>query len=271
MEHNPFMHLGLGDLEARVLATVVAEEEVTAATLSTATGAGAPAISVAVQSLWRRGLVTRVPGRRPSVIFLAAGAIEAVGRLVAAVEEQETVRREHIGQAVTLLTGAAARRVERGRPCYELEPPRGNDGQWALRQARTTHDQVLSGSDALQGTAPRSLRCPARLLVTGRDIDLEEIAGRQRPGSEVRATEESLPAVWLLDGERMGTTASTTQGIVRVWTRDQSHVRAAAEWFDLRWGKAGRGVVTPYPPVLPEGPLDVDEWDPAEMPPAVSG
>ena len=255
--------LGLTDLEAAVFAVVVKEHEVTAADLAAATSASQPAVSVAVKGLVRRGLVDRVYQRRPSLVFLAERALEALAVLVTAADERERERRERVEEAVALVELSAAARADRGRPRCELERyVRGEGHVRPSRQGRTAHDQVLSGQEALRSLAGLSLlRCPARLLLTGPAVDLEEIARRQASGSEVRATTESLPAVWLLDGDRVGVSSSTEQGGVIAWSRDKAHLAAATELFELWWERAGSGVVTPAPVRELEGDWDVEEWD----------
>ena len=265
---DAFTALGLDDLQARVLAVVLAEDEVTAAALADETGASLPAISVAVKGLVRRGLVDRVYGRRPSVVFLAAGAEAAFGRLVAAVEDRERERRELTDEAARLLAEAALARRERGRPRYEMERyVRGEGHVRPSRRGRSRHDQVVSARDVLASLVGLSYRpCPARLLVTGTvtDADLAEIARRQQPGSQVRASTDRLPALWLLDDDRVGVVSATGEGGVIAWSRDAAHRAAAAELFALWWDRAGPEVVTPLPQRQPEPDWD-DEWDPADL------
>lgn len=274
MDEESFSALGLGALEARLLAVVVAQEEVTATDLAAATGMALSAISVAVRGLVRRGLLERVAGRRPSVIFLSPEAPEALARLSEARDKEWRERCARAAEATALLEAAAKRREERGRPYHELEPPiRREDvcGGWPRSKGRTSHDQVALATDLAGWRSSQSLiGCPARLLVVGTDVDLDHLARRQQPGSEVRSTEEPHPNVWLLDGERdgqrVGLVAGTRWGTRGVWSRDAGFVRAAKELFELWWERAPTGVVTPYPKVATEEDLDVEEWDPEDMP-----
>jgi DNA-binding MarR family transcriptional regulator len=266
MEQESFLALGLGELEGRVLAIVVAEEEVTAATLCAATGSHAPAISVAVRSLIRQGLLERVPNRRPSLIFLHPQAPQALAPLIATARDRHEQRQRQVDEAAEAVARAAARRVERGRPHHELEPLSGRDrvqnrAEW---RGKTSHDEVVQATDLVHASAARS-RCPARLLVMGEGVDVEQVARRQRPGSEVRATTAGLPRLRVLDGQRIGVVAGTRHGPAMVWSRDECHVRAVTVAFEQWWEQAGGGVVTPYPVEAEEEGLEVDEWDPEDV------
>jgi hypothetical protein len=73
------------------------------------------------------------------VVFLHPDAGQAVASLRRQLREkrEESERREQ--RAETLVTGAAERRRERGRPYYELEPPLRVLGQlcpWPDRRGR---------------------------------------------------------------------------------------------------------------------------------------
>jgi hypothetical protein len=118
------------------------------------------------------------------------------------------------------------------------------------------------------------------LLLTGLppspDADelLRSLAAAQQPGSELRSVAGTLPRMWLLDDDRVGTrvgiTAGSAYGMQRVWSRDEAHVRAVRELFELWWQGARPGPVTPRRPEQPEPELDVDEWDPDELPEGLS-
>ena len=79
-----FAEMGRSEVQAQVLACVVSDGETTAADLAAATGKALSSLSVAVQRLVQLGLLQRVPGRRPSVIFLHPQAADALAGLVAA-------------------------------------------------------------------------------------------------------------------------------------------------------------------------------------------
>lgn len=279
MDDLPFAALGLGDLEARILAYVVSEEEVVAADLAAATGVRLSAVSVAVQGLLRRGLLQRIYGRRPSVIFLHPQAPEALARLAEVQAQVQETQRALAAEATAAVVAAAERRVERGRPYHELEPRLRIDSTlagWPVRRGRLSHAQVMA-APYLGGSAPVSLPgCPARLLISGQLAQTAglssgqgmDVARWQQPGSEVKVIELALPLLWLLDGERVGTVAGTKQGVRLVWSQDRLHVRAAQELFELWWARAPAGVVTPDRPALrqwSEADLEVDEWDPEEV------
>ena len=51
-----------------------------------------------------------------------------------------------------------------------------------------------------------------------------------------------------------------------MWSRDGAHVRAAQQLFALWWDAAPAGLVTPWPPMWDDSELEVDEWDPADLP-----
>lgn len=275
---------GLNDLEGRVLAVVVEAHEVSAGLLGAATGARLPAISVAVNSLVRRGLLERLDGRRPSTIFLSPGAPAVVDRLLRAETSALEARGDLAAEARTAVVEAARLREQRGRPYHELEPltrARGFGLDWPQRRGKTAHLQVARAVDASRWLAPLSLGCPVQLLVVQDATASGAVASGvlrlsrlQLPGSEVRLTTEELPRVWILDGQRAGVAAGTRDGFRLVWSRDQQLVRAARELFSLWWDRADPGLVTPIRAVRTEEDLEVEEWDPEELPvgcPEVSG
>jgi DNA-binding MarR family transcriptional regulator len=271
-----FAELGLNEVQAQVLACVVGEGETTAADLAATTGKALSSLSVAVQRLVQLGLLQRVPGRRPSVIFLHPEAGDALAGLAAGREREREAQRAREAEALSVLAAAAARRTERGRPQYELEPRlriETGPAQWPRRQGRLSHSQVLPLSELRRMSVPLSgVGCPTRILVCGVDgtpgvkaeISLQA-AERQQPGAEVRTTDRSLPSLWLLDGERVAVTAGTAYGERRVWSRDQLLVRAAQDLFEQWWVGAPLGAITPKPPARPEVDLVVEEWDPDEL------
>jgi DNA-binding MarR family transcriptional regulator len=249
MDHNGLVRLGLGDLEARVLLAVLVEEELTQGAIAALTGASSPSVSVAVTKLFKRGLVERVPGRRPSIVFLDPNAPAVLRRLVKEVEEDQRRGWDSVHEALEVVAAAAERREERRGPFHERQPrPRGlsSTGEWPGHRGRIAHDQVLTLSLAMMGTASKAkTHCPSRLIVTDLSADLELLASREEPGSEVRATGRPLPPLWILDRERVGIITSSREGQVLGWSQDQAHVRAASELFTLWWDEAGPGVVKP--------------------------
>jgi DNA-binding MarR family transcriptional regulator len=271
VEFSTFLALGMSELDARILAAIIAAEEVTAATLCAVTGERAPKISVAVENLIRRGLVERVRNRRPSLIFMNPAAPDVLARLAAEAKQEHEQRLADVDLAVEAVTQASARREARGRPYYELDPRRNRDSDdfvWRERRGRTSHDEVVWSMDVTLGGAPRSfLGCPTRLLITDSELDPELAARGQQPGSEVRSTDEALPRLLVIDGTRAGITSGTQYGQMLVWSRDALHVRAAEQLFGLWWDEAAPGAVTPYPEPKPpeEENWDVDERDPNEL------
>jgi DNA-binding MarR family transcriptional regulator len=255
--------LGLSAVEADVLAAVVESEEASFPTLCVLTGASHTAVSVAVGALVHRGLLERVMNRRPSLVLLSDQASFVLERLTRAAEAQRQRAEEDVREAVAAVGVAAERRRQRGRPYYELQPaPRGvSDAGWPRPRGQTSHDEVLPAVEAVRGLVGRArLRCFTRLIVVGAHADLEQIAGRQPPGSETRGTTVLLPQVWVLDGERVGVMASTPQGPRAVWSRDGAHLAAAQEQFERWWQACEPGVVTPQPvPRWSEAELDVEE------------
>jgi len=262
-----FEDMGLSALGARVLGIVLRDEEVTATRLCAETGASAPAMGIAVESLLKQGLLDRTRGTRPLVIFIRDGAEEALAALRADDEAQRSARRAQADAALAAVAAAAARARDRKRPYAEQRRLLGP------RRGRTSHQQVLTASDLLSWSVARScLGCPAQLLVTdGEDVPelddaaLAVVVSRQQPGSEIRISGELLPRLWVLDGSHAGTASGTPLGHEVGWTWDGRHVRAAAELFETWWRRAPAGGVTPHPPALAEPEWEVDEWDPADL------
>ena len=107
--------LGLSPVQGEVLGRVLAGEEVTQAQVVEATGLSASGVSRALAALEREGLLDRVPGRRPTVLFLHRQADVALGRLIerARVAEQEVhASRERLRAVVA---EGVVRAEERGR------------------------------------------------------------------------------------------------------------------------------------------------------------
>lgn len=235
--------LGLTQLEAQVLGLVLTDQEVTIAQLMRASGLSNSVVCKAVAKLERTGLLDRVPGRKPTVLFLHVQASAALGVLVErtrAVEREVHAALEALGEQVRQ---GVARAEERRRPYFERDPrPRGlTELPRPSRRGRTHHDEVVAMSSLRAGQGARSgAQCPARVLVAGRagPVDLVSVARVQVRGSEVRATSDALPELCVLDGERVGLRASTREGWQLVWSNDAVHVRAAAELFALWWERA---------------------------------
>jgi DNA-binding MarR family transcriptional regulator len=254
--------LGLTAGEAAVLAAVVEVQEASLSTLCVLTGASHSVVSVAVGALVHRGLLERVTNRRPSLVLLSDRAAVALERLTRGAEVQRRRAAEEMREAVAVVGVAVERRRQRGRPYYELQPaPRGvGDAGWPRARGLTSHDEVLPAVEAVRGTVGRArLRCVTRLIVVGAHADLEQIAGKQPPGSETRGTAVLLPQLWVLDGERVGVMASTPQGPRAVWSRDGAHLVAAQEQFARWWHDCESGVMSPEPvPRWSEADLDVE-------------
>lgn len=262
------MWMGLTDLEAKVLRALLVEEEMTLTALAAELGSNRPAVSTAVAALVRRRLLERVTTRRPGVVFVHAHAEESLAQLNAEAAARERGRAEAIEATQRLVATAAARRRDRGRPHYELLPTaRGSDYQPRSDRGRTSHDEVHPVEDTLQsGCSQRALvGCPTRLLVTGTGADLDAWVACQALGSEVRQTCEPLPALRIVDGERVGLRVTSRHGVATAWTRDGRHLRAAQELFDLWWERAGPGAIKPVPLPGPEPHWDVEEWDPEDL------
>lgn len=254
--------LGLSALEARIFRTVMREEEVTSAALKAMSGSSMQSVMAAVDTLVKRRLVERLHDRRPQLVFLHAHARESVQQLVADAELIQQQRRSELERLSAAVELASRRRSERGRPRRSSsdEPP--------SPRGRTAHDEVLAASELGIGTASRSLiGCSSRLLITDADaeFDLAALADRQQPESEVRLSNEPLPAVRILDGERLMAVVGTSYGRGLGWSWDARHVRAAQELFELWWARAEPGFTKPHPPKEPEPEWDVEEWDPADL------
>jgi DNA-binding MarR family transcriptional regulator len=235
--------LGLTPVEGDVLRLVLSGEEVTHAQLLEATGVSASGVSRAVAALERQGLLDRVPGRKPMVLFLREGAREAFDGLV----ERQAAAQSQVRATLEVLSGQVAegvtRAAERGRPYFERDPrPRGlTELARPSRRGRTQHDEVVAASSLRPLQGARSTRqCSARILVAGSPgkVDLGDVARVQSAGSQVRSTPETLPVLHVLDGVRVGVWASTREGWRQVWSNDAAHVRAVSEVFALWWDRA---------------------------------
>ena len=235
--------LGFTPLEALVLSMILASQEVTIAQVREVSGLSSSVVSKAVATLERHGLLARVPGRRPTVLFLHAEADAALTLLVKrATAVQNGVQEAFDALAVQVAQGVA-RAQDRGRPFFERDPrPRGlTELSRPSRRGRTQHDEVVRASSLRpQQGARAGAQCPARILVAGvgGGVDLSVVARVQAAGSEVRATREALPEVCALDGERVGVWASTRDGWRQVWSNDAAHVRAVQDVFALWWERA---------------------------------
>ena len=253
--------MGLSELEAKVVRALLVEEELTLTALTAEVRSNRPAVSTAVSSLMRRGLVERVTTRRPGVVFLHPDAEETFARLRAAALAREQDRAEAVEDLREQLEAAVAKRLDRGRPHYELMPTRRGYDSWPSRdRGRTSHDEVLLADEVLRwGCGRRALLgCPTRVLISGEGVDLVACSARQPPGSEVRDISEALPALKILNGERVGLAVTYREGSATGWTRDGRHVRAVQELFELWWDRAGPGATAPSPPEWDESLFDVD-------------
>lgn len=261
--------LGLDPLLARVLAEVLRREQTTAAEVAAALGCDRSTVSSALGRLVSLGLVDRVRGRRPVLVFVHEDVVGAARRLVdasrraLAEERQVTDAREAaLDDAAAELLGpggvlaeAAERRRQRARPALELATAQPWERYRSVEQwGRTSHDEVLPAS--LPGRSV-VLRCPARLLVVPGSVDPRELTGL-RAGAEVRRSDQPLPELRVLDRTRVGVLASGPEGLGWRWSRDLRHVRAAEQLFTWWWETAEPCLVVPQPVWKEPG---FDEWE----------
>ncbi len=237
--------LGLTQLEGVVLSHVLVRQEVTMAQLMEGSGMSNSVVGKAVARLERHGLLGRVPGRRPTVLFLPHQASKAVSVLVERAKAAQSEVRVAMDVLAEQVAEGVARAEERGRPYFERDPrPRGlTELPRPSRRGRTQHEEVVSASSLRSDQGARSgAHCQARILIAGPRalMNLADVARVQVAGSEVRATREPLPEFCVLDGERVGAWASTRDGWRQVWSNDAAHVRAARELFALWWERSER-------------------------------
>jgi DNA-binding MarR family transcriptional regulator len=276
---DDLLALGLDPAEAAVLLFLLSAEQATVGQIRAATALTPTRTSTTISALRGRGLVDRVHGRRPSVVFVHPQAEAAVRQLhdAATTRREETAVRAHRG--LESLLAAARRSALRGRPLHEVRPnpdPLSPDYD-LLRRGHLGHDEVAHLSPQLLASWMPSPLCPTRLLLVTPDpfadgVDLSPMSRRveARPVHgrfEVRTTTELHVEVLLLDAERVGVSASSDHGRVRVWSREPAHARAAADLFELWWRASTPHLDLPARTarVLPEPDYDVDEWDPNDL------
>lgn len=110
--------LALTAIEGVVLSLVLAEQEVTFARVVDATGVSSSLVSKAIAVLERKGLLDRVPGRRPTVVFLHAGAAQSLTALVREAHEAQTATNDALAALGEQVAHGVARAHERGRPFF---------------------------------------------------------------------------------------------------------------------------------------------------------
>lgn len=248
MDEEALVWLGLKDLEARVLNCIVREEETSQVALASALSTNAPAISAAIHGLLDHRLIQRTQGRRPALVFLHEDAAEAFDALRDRAAQRDADVAAAVAETEKALLKAVQRRQQRGRPVFELLPARPLERP-KIFWATSTHDEVVTPDRR----PPCQLAGRARLLLTS-PADLEQVVRSLPPLSEARVTQEDLPAVMILDGDRVGLRVSTPRGISTGWTVNRLHVRIAEDLFEQWWSNAPAGAVKPKPPPR-------DDWD----------
>lgn len=267
--------LGLSRADAAVVHAVLALEEATSNDIGAISGLAPSQVSRTVSALRRKGLLDRIDGRRPAVVFVSPHAATAAERLqheADAARRADALRGEAAAEALRV---AAKRTGERGRPMYEVVPATDftSPSYDVLRLGRTKHDEVVRGTaDTLPHWRP-SPWCATRLLVAEPGpaslVPLFARLRRQqrRQAVQVRVSQEPHPDLLLLDDDRVRVTGGNARGRVHAWSREPLHVQAARQLFTLWWDAAGEQLDLPATafPQIDETDLDVDEWDPTAL------